>query len=194
LLYGEEMNSQAPLKEPVVILSTPRLILRAATENDIPVLQERVFGDSEVMRYAFAGVPMAGGETEHFMRAHFTFGVSLIGIATLTEKPDGNVIGIAGLSPCGALGGDDFEMGFVLARQAWGRGIATEIGEAQLAFGFDRLGCGRLLGLVEPRNAQSIHVLEKLGMRYLRDSADPKRTHRRIYVTAAGEWRQRRAK
>jgi ribosomal-protein-alanine N-acetyltransferase len=194
LLYGEEMNSQAPLKEPVVILSTPRLILRAATENDIPVLQERVFGDSEVMRYAFAGVPMAGGETEHFMRAHFTFGVSLIGIATLTEKPDGNVIGIAGLSPCGALGGDDFEIGFVLARQAWGRGIATEIGEAQLAFGFDRLGCGRLLGLVEPRNAQSIHVLEKLGMRYLRDSADPKRTHRRIYVTAAGEWRQRRAK
>jgi [ribosomal protein S5]-alanine N-acetyltransferase len=194
LLYGEEMNSQAPLQEPVVILSTPRLILRAATENDIPVLQERVFGDSEVMRYAFAGVPMAGGETEHFMRAHFTFGVSLIGIATLTEKPDGNVIGIAGLSPCGALGGDDFEMGFVLARQAWGRGIATEIGEAQLAFGFDRLGCGRLLGLVEPRNAQSIHVLEKLGMRYLRDSADPKRTHRRIYVTAAGEWRQRRAK
>jgi ribosomal-protein-alanine N-acetyltransferase len=194
LLYGEEMNSQAPLKEPVVILSTPRLILRAATENDIPVLQERVFGDSEVMRYAFAGVPMAGGETEHFMRAHFTFGVSLIGIATLTEKPDGNVIGIAGLSPCGALGGDDFEMGFVLARQAWGRGIATEIGEAQLAFGFDRLGCGRLLGLVEPRNAQSIHVLETLGMRYLRDSADPKRTHRRIYVTAAGEWRQRRAK
>jgi ribosomal-protein-alanine N-acetyltransferase len=193
LLYGEGMNGRAPLKEPVVILSTRRLILRAATENDIPVLQERVFGDGEVMRYAFAGVPMTGGEAGHFMRAHFTFGESLIGIATLTEKPGGDVIGMAGLSPCGALGGDDFEIGFVLARHVWGRGIATEIGEAQLAFGFDRLGCGRLLGLVEPRNAPSIHALEKLGMRYLRESADPTRASRSIYVINAEEWRERRA-
>src|SRR3981081_3454740 len=144
------MNNQAPLKEPVVILETSRLILRAATENDIPVLQDRVFGDSEVMRYAFAGVPMASAEAEHFMRAHFTFGDSLTGIAILTEKPAGDVIGYAGLLLCGALGGDDFEIGFVRARQAWGRGIATEIGEAQLAFGFERLGCARRLGLVEP--------------------------------------------
>jgi RimJ/RimL family protein N-acetyltransferase len=192
LLYGEEMNNQAPLKEPVVILATSRLILRAATENDIPVLQDRVFGDSEVMRYAFAGVPMASAEAEHFMRAHFTFGDSLTGIAILTEKPAGDVIGYAGLLLCGALGGDDFEIGFVLARHAWGRGIATEIGEAQLAFGFERLGCARLLGLVEPRNVPSIHVLEKLGMRYLRDSADPKRANRSIYVINAEAWRERR--
>jgi ribosomal-protein-alanine N-acetyltransferase len=192
LLYGEEMNSGALLKEPVVILATRRLILRAATENDLPVLQERVFADSEVMRYAFAGVPMASGEAERFMRAHFTFGDSLTGIATLTEKPAGDVIGYAGLLACGALGGDDFEIGFVLARLAWGRGIATEIGEAQLAFGFDRLGCARLLGLVEPRNAPSIRVLEKLGMRYLRNSADPKRANRSIYVINVEEWRERR--
>jgi ribosomal-protein-alanine N-acetyltransferase len=146
-----------------------------------------------VMRYAFAGVPMASGEAEHFMRAHFTFGDSLTGIATLTEKPAGDVIGYAGLLPCGALGGDDFEIGFVLARRAWGRGIATEIGEAQLAFGFGRLNCGRLLGLAEPRNAPSIHVLEKLGMRYLKCIADTKRANRRIYVIEAGEWRARRS-
>jgi ribosomal-protein-alanine N-acetyltransferase len=191
LLYGEEMNSRAPRKQPVVILSTPRLILRAATESDIPVLQERIFADSEVMRYAFAGVPMLGGDAEHFMRAHFTFGDGLVGIATLTERSGGDVIGIAGLSPCGVLGGDDFEIGFVLARHAWGRGIATEVGEAQLAFGFDRLGCGRLLGLVEPRNAPSIHALEKLGMRYLEHSADPKRGRRSIYAINADEWRER---
>ena len=185
------MNNKAPLKEPVVILTTPRLILRTATENDIPALQERVFGDRDVMRYAFAGGPMARGETENFIRAHFTFGDSLTGIATLTEKPFGDVIGFAGLVPCGALGADDFEIGFVLARRAWGRGIATEIGEAQLAFGFDRLNCGRLLGLVEPRNAPSIHVLEKLGMRYLRDMADLNRANRRIHVIEAGEWRAR---
>ena len=124
---------------------------------------QRVFGDGEVMRYAFAGVPLSEDEAEGFMRSHFTFGDSLTGIATLTERPAGDVIGFAGLFPCAALGVDDFEIGFVLARRAWGRGIATEIGEAQLAFGFERLNCSRLLGLAEPRNAASIHALKKLG-------------------------------
>jgi len=91
------------------------------------------------------------------------------------------------------LGADDFEIGFVLARRAWGRGIATEIGEAQLAFGFEQLKCGRLLGLVDPRNAPSIHALEKLGMRHLKTITDPRRGSRSVYVIEAAEWRRRRA-
>jgi len=178
-------------KEPIVILSTSRLVLRTTTENDIPILQKRIFGDSDVMRYAFAGEPMAKDRSESFMRRFFTFGDRLTGMATLTEKPSSEVIGFAGLFPCDALGADDFEIGFVLARQAWGRGIATEIGAAQLAFGFDQLGCQRLLGLVDPRNAPSIHALKKLGMRYLKEVSDPKRADRSVYMIEAREWRQR---
>jgi ribosomal-protein-alanine N-acetyltransferase len=180
-------------KQPLVILTTPRLILRAAVEADIPILQDLIFGDNDVMRFAFSGAPMAGDAAEDFIRRFFTFGSSLTGMAVLTEKPAGEIIGFAGLSPCNALGGDDFEIGFVLARLAWGRGIATEIGEAQLVVGFDRLKCGRLLGLVNPQNAPSIHALEKLGMRHLETIADPKRGSRDVYVIEAAEWRRRRA-
>jgi len=180
-------------KQPLVILTTTRLILRAAVEEDIPILQDLILGDSDVMRFAFSGTPMAGDAAEDFIRRFFTFGSSLTGFAVLTEKPAGEVIGFAGLSPCQALGADDFEIGFVLARRAWGRGIATEIGEAQLAFGFDRLKCGRLLGLVDPRNAPSIHALEKLGMRHLETMTDPRRGSRSVYVIEAAEWRRRRA-
>lgn len=187
------MRSACPLDQPGVILTTPRLILRAATPQDIDILHARVFGDIEVMRRAFAGLPMTSGEAEQFVRAYFTFDPGLAGIGTLTEKPAGDVIGFAGLLACGALGADDFEIGFVLARRAWGRGIATEIGEAQLAFGFEQLDCDRLLGLVEPGNTSSIRVLEKLGMRYLKDSAEATRPHRRIHVIDAAEWRRRRA-
>ena len=179
--------------QPLVILTTPRLILRAAVEEDISILQDLILGDSDVMRFAFSGAPMAGDAAEDFIRRSFTFGESLTGLAVLTETPAGEVIGFAGLSPCDALGADDFELGFVLARRAWGRGIATEIGEAQLAFGFEQLKCGRLIGLVDPRNAPSIHALEKLGMRYLETIVDPKRGGRRVYVIEAGEWRGRRA-
>ena len=185
----------APLskKLPLVILTTPRLILRTAVEEDISVLQSLIFGDGDVMRFAFSGAPMAGDAAEDFIRRFFTFGDTVTGFAVLTEKPAGEIIGFAGLASCGALGADDFEIGFVLARRAWGRGIATEIGEAQLAFGFEQLKCGRLLGMVDPRNAPSIHALEKLGMRYRATIADPKRGSRSVYVIEAGEWRQRRA-
>ena len=180
-------------KQPLVILTTPRLILRATVEEDISVLQNLIFGDSDVMRFAFSGAPMARDAAEDFIRRFFTFGGSLTGMAVLMEKPAGEVIGFAGLSPCDALGADDFEIGFVLARRAWGRGVATEIGEAQLVFGFGQLKCGRLLGLVDPRNAPSIHALEKLGMRHLETIADPKRGSRLVYVIEAAQWRQRRA-
>jgi hypothetical protein len=46
LSYGGVMNDQAapvPQKQPVVILTTPRLILRTATEPDIPIMWQRIW-------------------------------------------------------------------------------------------------------------------------------------------------------
>jgi [ribosomal protein S5]-alanine N-acetyltransferase len=125
------------------------------------------------------------------MRKFFTFGDTLTGIAILAEKSTAEIIGFAGLFPCAALGADDFEIGFVLARQAWGRGIATEIGEAQLAFGFEQLNCSQLLGLADPQNGPSIHALEKLGMRYRNDITEPGRPNRSVFCLEVGAWRQR---
>jgi ribosomal-protein-alanine N-acetyltransferase len=189
------MNDEAaPVaeKQPRVILTTPRLILRTATAQDIPIMHERVLGDAEVMRYVFQGVPMTLERAEAVMRKFFTFGESLTGIAILAEKPTGELIGFAGVFPTEALGVSDFEIGFVLARAAWGRGIATEIGEAQLAFGFEQLNCQRLLGLADPRNEPSIHALEKLGLRYLKDVMEPGRANRSVFSIEAEAWRSRR--
>jgi RimJ/RimL family protein N-acetyltransferase len=174
-----------------VILTTPRLILRTATDRDIPVMHQRVLGDSDVMRYVFQGVPMTLERAEQVMRKFFTFGESLTGIAILAEKPAAELIGFAGVFPTEALGVSDFEIGFVLARDAWGRGIATEIGEAQLAFGFEQLNCPRLLGLADPRNGPSIHALEKLGLRYLKDVMEPGRANRSVFCIEIEEWRSR---
>jgi ribosomal-protein-alanine N-acetyltransferase len=148
-------------------------------------------GDPEVMRYVFQGGPMSAETAEQVMRKHFTFGESLTGIAILTERPGVDIIGFAGLFPCDEVDEGDFEIGFVLARDAWGRGIATEIGEAQLAFGFEQLNCRRLLGLADPRNAPSIHALKKLGMRYLRDVEQPPRPNRSVFCIEIEQWRDR---
>jgi ribosomal-protein-alanine N-acetyltransferase len=183
-----------PRKQPVVILTTARLILRTATEQDIPVMHARVLGDREVMRYVFQGEPMTLERAERVMRKFFTFdGVTgVTGISVLVDRPTGEIIGFAGLVPCEVLGVADLEIGFVLARHAWGRGIATEIGEAQLAFGFEQLNCRRLLGLVDPRNGPSIHVLQKLGLHYLKDVTEPLRANRSVFCIEAEAWRVKR--
>jgi [ribosomal protein S5]-alanine N-acetyltransferase len=175
-------------KQPVVILTTPRLVLRAATEADIPIMWQRILGDGDVMRYVFHG-PMSKEAAEGVMRKFFTCGDSVTGMAILTERPAGDIIGFAGLFPCEALGAEDLEIGFVLARHAWGRGMATEIGEGQLKFGFEQLNCGRLLGLADPQNKPSIHALQKLGMRYLRDVVEPRRANRSVYCIEIDAWR-----
>ncbi len=84
--------------------------------------------------------------------------------------------------PCRALGADDFELGFVLAQSAWGRGYAQEIGHGQLRFGFERLGCRRLLAQVAPANAGSIRALERLGMRWHATVESEERGPRHVYV------------
>lgn len=173
-----------------VILTTPRLVLRTTTDADIAVMQARIFGDPEVMRYVFGGQPMSPEAAAGFMRKFFTFG-AVTGIAILTEKPNLDVIGFAGLFPCAPFGVEDLEIGFVLARTAWGRGIACEIGEAQLAFGFNELRRERLLGMVHPDNAASIHALTKLGMHYVRDVQEPNRPMRSVYMINAAAWRAR---
>jgi RimJ/RimL family protein N-acetyltransferase len=55
-------------------------------------------------------------------------------------------------------------LGYRFATAAWGRGYATELGLAALAFGFDEHRCDEIFGLVRPQHAASIRVLEKIGM------------------------------
>jgi RimJ/RimL family protein N-acetyltransferase len=54
---------------------------------------------------------------------------------------------------------------YVLARNAWQRGYATEAAQAVLAFGFQELRLHRVFVEVDPRNGASLRVAEKLGGR-----------------------------
>ena len=57
------------------------------------------------------------------------------------------------------------ELGFVVHPEHQGRGYATEASRPLLDFAFGPLGLHRVIGRLEPRNAGSARVLEKLGMR-----------------------------
>lgn len=56
------------------------------------------------------------------------------------------------------------EIGYVLAREAWGLGYATEATRRLLAFGFDELGLHKISANCDPENRASVAVLTKNGM------------------------------
>ncbi len=56
------------------------------------------------------------------------------------------------------------QVGFVLSRAAWGRGIGTEMGRAVLRYGFATLALPHIVGIAHLDNHASQHVLSKIGL------------------------------
>lgn len=77
-------------------------------------------------------------------------------------------VGCCGLRPY-EMAGNAYEMGFHLLPEYWGKGIATEVGEAAKNYAFTVLGAINLFAGHHPDNHGSKRTLEKLGFHYLKD-------------------------
>ena len=133
-------------------------MLRALREDDLDAYAAMT-ADPEVMRYVGQGVPLDRGGAWRQL-AMFLGGWALHGFGQwgVERRADGVLLGSAGLwCPPGWPG---VELGWLLAREHWGHGYATEAARAVL----DRVGPGvRLVSLIHPDNARSIRVARKLG-------------------------------
>jgi RimJ/RimL family protein N-acetyltransferase len=79
----------------------------------------------------------------------------------LEELETGEFVGRAGLYY--PPDWPDVEVGWMVAREHWGKGYAPEAGRAACEWAHEHLGLTRILSLIYPTNAQSIRVAEKLG-------------------------------
>jgi RimJ/RimL family protein N-acetyltransferase len=145
-------------------LRTERLELRRFAGADLgPLLT--AFGDPRVMRFVGADrKPLTGGGVRVLMRtADGHWADHGFGLLAVVDRASGHVVGEAGLQLL--EGGPDVEIGYTLARAAWGRGFATEAARAVLHWAFAGLRLERVVAVADPANAASLHVLDKLGMR-----------------------------
>ena len=127
----------------------------------------RVFGDPEVMRFG------DGIQTREWVDAwlhtcfeHYykTWG---FGRYAVVENQSQAVIGYCGLFFFPDINGEpEVEIGYRLARSAWGQGLATEAAAAVRDFAFNTLSMKRLIALIDPSNTASVRVAEKIGMRH----------------------------
>jgi RimJ/RimL family protein N-acetyltransferase len=113
----------------------------------------------------------------------------------ILRKENGDLIGDCGIHfpPDEAR---QAEVGITIAPDHQGRGYATEALEAVLDRLFTRVGMHRISGRVDPRNAASIALLERMGMKregHLRESVWVRGewTDDLIYAVLEWEWRGR---
>lgn len=162
-------------------IETKRLVLRELKKTDVPQLIE-MLGDPLVMRWLFGSGPMTDDEARSFIDENFIFGKQIYGLGILCVKDTEYFVGLAGLLPCRYLYEDDFELGFALRGESWGKGYATEIGIAQIEYGFKNFDVPRLLGLVHPKNTGSRRALEKIGMKLIKTIHTNERGPRCVYM------------
>ena len=142
-------------------LTTARLRLRAFRESDLDAYAA-MMADPEVTRFLGSAGPMSRADAWRQMAMFLGHWVLRgFGLWAVEELETGRLVGRIGCHyPEGFPG---FEVGYTLARDAWGRGYAREGVGAALAYARDVLHRSEIISLIRPDNARSIRVAESFG-------------------------------
>lgn len=163
-----------------MIIATPRLRLRFWQEADRPAFAA-MNADAEVMRDV--GGPFDVTESNaKFDR--YAVAVRHYGLGRwLVETHAGDFVGYAGVmkGPANHPLGDHFEIGWRLARAAWGKGYATEAAKAALDDAFSRARLTEVLAYTAPDKPRSQAVMRRLAL-----TRDPARDFTAQYDK--GQW------
>ena len=163
------------------IIQTKRLRLRDFEKADWKPVHDYA-ADPEVVRYMSFG-PNTEGESKNFIQR---------ALAHQKEQPRNNfslaivlkaknaLIGSCGIYVSNPDNREGY-IGYVLNRNFWGQGYATETAHALIEFGFNQLKLHRIFATCDPQNIASAHVLEKIGMQ--------REAHFRENGWVKGKWR-----
>ena len=152
------------MKTELPFLSTKRLLLFPPSLKDLS-FWVALHSDPDVMK--FMGGPRDKNEVKEWLEtdiAHFKkHGFSMFSIVNKNNE----FVGRAGLV---YLDYDDaqkeIEVGYVLKKEFWNKGYATEIVTALVSWGFKNLKIPRLVSVTRPENRKCQHILKKVGMEY----------------------------
>ena len=156
------------------ILETQRLTLRRLVPDDLDDLY-RLYRDPEIRRYFPEGTltyAETKEELEWFLNGHPRH--PELGLWATIYKETNQFIGRCGLLPWTIDGQDEVEVAYLLAKEFWGQGLATEAARAIAQYAFEKLHLTRLICLVDRDNRASIHVAMKIGMSFEKEGEDEK--------------------
>lgn len=150
----------------MTIFETPRLIVRPILDADFPDIF-RMQSDPATMRYIRAPV-----SEEYLVRQRLTMWAEYnqkcpdLGVFTLENKLSGAFVGYVtarhvDFDPAS----NEYEIGYALAREWWGQGLASEIVPPLCQYLFEKIATPKIVAFTDPANAASEKVLLKSGFR-----------------------------
>lgn len=151
----------------MIVIETPRLILRHLTLEDTEALAA-IYADPIVMKF-FRSVRSKEVTKQKIDKMIKSYKKDGFGLWATIYKPDNQFIGRCGLIPQIINQCSELEIAYLLAREYWGRGLATEAARAIRDYGFEKIGCNRLISLINPDNIASQKVALKTGLTYEKD-------------------------
>lgn len=151
--------------ERVKVLETARLILRHISIEDAAFLLDLLNQPSFLANIGDRGVRTPADAQQYALRGPIaSYERNGFGLYLVELKEPVVPIGICGLVKRDAL--PDADIGFAFLPAFWSQGYALESASAVKAYARNVLGLKRLLAIVNPNNASSIRLLEKIGLQY----------------------------
>ena len=170
-------------------METERLILRRLTPSDLDDLAA-LYADPAVMRY-YPSTRTRDDTRQRLdgMLAHYEARPGT-GLWATIHKADGRFIGRCGLLIQNMDGHEELEVGYMLAKEYWGRGLATEAARAIRDYGFRTFSnVPRLISLIRPENRPSERVAERNSMRPVREITHANLVHG-VWTITRPEWQR----
>lgn len=154
-------------------IETPRLLLRLPRREDYEAWA--AFGaDGEATRY-IGGVQARSRAWRSLAATLGSWHLQGLGMFSVIEKTSGRWVGRVG--PWQPEGWPGTEVGWSIAREAWGRGYAPEAASASIEWAFEHLRWQEVIHTIDPQNANSKAVAAKLGSTYWRMDRLPEPHH-----------------
>lgn len=157
------------MTDPIDEVLTPRLRLRALTRDDIELILR---GDRAALAARIGARVPDGWPGPALASSLPEIAAGMAGkpldtagwVWAVIERGTAAVVGDIGFhSP--VRGVASVEIGYVISPEARGRGYATEAAAALVAWAFSQPGVARVTAQIDPGNAASLRVADKLGMR-----------------------------
>jgi len=166
----------------ITILNTERLHLKHLQPPDVPPLID-LWCDPEATRF------MGGARDRVKLEIGFEQDVKdpfaeRFDLWPVAEKHTGKIVGHCGLLEKEVAAKTEIELIYVFCLDAWGKGYATEIGQALMCYAFEKLNINRLIALIEPENKASERVAVKIGMHFEKEVIRPGGLKRKVYAVA----------
>ena len=146
-------------------IKSERLILRPFTLSDAAFIFDLVNQPSFIQNIGDRGIRTLSDAEKYLKNGPMSsYAKNGFGLLAVTQNDTGQPIGMCGLIKRDTL--EDVDIGYAFLPRFWSKGYALESAQAVMNHAKDIVGLKRVVAIVDPANARSIRLLEKIGMTF----------------------------